>query len=100
MIGFLPEDKELHEQRLASRSSSSIDLDEGSSKQQVEQDSLNFQCQHVLQATFDEKDDPSFDLMLSKEEVADAGGELQATSFLIYPFSQCSLQHKKESFTT
>ena len=86
VIGFLPEDKELHEQKLASRSSSSIDLDEDTSKQQEEQDSLNFQCQHVLQAAFDEKDDLSLDLMPSKEEVADSGGVLQATSFLPYAF--------------
>ena len=36
VIGFLPADKELHEQKLASRSSSSIDLDEDTSKQQDE----------------------------------------------------------------
>ena len=97
VIGFLPEDKELHEQELASRSSSSIDLDEDTSKQQEEQDSLNFQCQHVLQAAFDEKDDLSFDLMPSKEEVADSGGALQATSFLPYAFQpeQPSAQERK-----
>ena len=88
VIGFLPADKELHEQKLASRSSSSTDIDEDTCKQQVEQDSLNFQCQHVLPATFDEKDDLSFDVMSSKEEVADSGGELQATSFLLYPCQQ------------
>ena len=81
VIGFQPVDKDLHEQELASRSSSSIDLDEDASKPQVEQDSLTFQRQQVLRAAFDEKDDPIFELMPSKEEVADSGGELQAHSF-------------------
>ena len=95
VISFLPADKELHEQSLASRSSSSVDLDEDTSKQQVEQDSLNFQCQYVLQEAFDDNDDLSFNLAPSKEEVADSGGELYTTSFLLYqpqqpnqPFTQ------------
>ena len=99
VIGFLPEDKELHEQELASRSSSSIDLDEDTSKQQVEQDSLTFQRQQVLRAAFDEKDDPVFDLMPSKEEVAASGGELQAHSFhphhLYQQTEQPSAQERK-----
>ena len=74
VIGFLPADKELHEQRLASGSSSSTDLDEDLSKQHAEQDSLNFQCQPVLQEAAEEDDDLSFDLVRSKEEVADTGG--------------------------
>ena len=57
VIGFLAADKELHEQELASRSSSSIDLDQNTSKQQVEQDSLTFPRQQVLRAAVDEKDD-------------------------------------------
>ena len=40
VLGFLPPDKELHEQMLASRSSSSNDLDEDPNSSQVEQDSL------------------------------------------------------------
>ena len=88
-IGFLPADKELHEQSLASRSSSSIDLDEDTSKQQVEQDSLTFQRQYVLSKAFADNDGLSFDLMTSQEEVADSGGELYTTScqklFLLYP---------------
>ena len=88
VIGFLPQDKELHEQRLASRSSSSTDLDEDMSKQQAEQDSLNFQCQHALQEASSDSDDLSFDLVPSQEEVADSGGELYTTSFLLYPFRQ------------
>ena len=99
VIGFLLADKELHEQELASRSSSSIDLDEDTSKQQVEQDSLTFQRQQVLRAAFDEKDDPIFDLMPSKEEVADSGGELQAHSFhphhLYQQTDQSSAQERK-----
>ena len=82
VIGFLPADKELQTQKSASRSSSSSpDLDEEPTKQQVEQDSLNFQCHPVLQETSDEDGDPSFDLVPGKEEVADTGGEPQATSF-------------------
>ena len=73
--GFLPAGKELHEQSLASRSSSSIDLDEDASKHQVEQDSLTFQCQHVLPAAFDDNDDLSFNLAPCKGEVADTGGD-------------------------
>ena len=67
VIGFLPADKELHEQMLASRSSSSTDLDEDPSKSQVEQDSLTCQCQHVLQAAVVEHDDLSFELRPGKE---------------------------------
>ena len=63
VIGFLPADKELHAQELASRSSSSIDLDEDTSKQQVEQDNLTFQRQHVLRTAFAEKNDPTPDLI-------------------------------------
>ena len=82
VIGFLPADKELQTQKSASRSSSSSpDLEEEPTKQQVEQDSLNLQCHPVLQETSDEDGDPSFDLVPGKEEVADTGGEPQATSF-------------------
>ena len=81
VIGFLPADKELQTQKSASRSSSSPDLEEEPSKQLVEQDSLNVQCHPVLQETSDEDGDPSFDLVPAKEEVADTGGEPQATSF-------------------
>ena len=82
VIGFLPADKELQTQKSASRSSSSSpDLDEEPTKQQVEQDSLNLQCHPVLQETSDEDGDPSFDLVPGKEEVADTGGEPHATSF-------------------
>ena len=95
-IGFLPADKELHEQELASRSSSSIVLDEDTSKPQVEQDSLIFQRQQVLQTAFDEKDDPIFDLTPSKEEVADLGGELQAHSFHPHHYQQTDQSSAQE----
>ena len=47
-------------------------------------------------------DDLSFDLVPSKEEVADSGGEPYTTSFLLYPFSQpnATFRHNRESFTT
>ena len=81
VTGFLPADKELYEQQLASRPSSSIGLDEDTSEQQVQQDSLNFQCQLVLQEAFDATADLPLDHVPSKEEVADSGGELQADRF-------------------
>ena len=90
--GFLPADKEFHEQELASRSSSSIDLDEDTSKHQVEQDSLTFERQQVLRTASDKKD-PIFYLMPSKEEV-----QLQRESFLAFILiisRQSNLQHKE-----
>ena len=72
--------------------SSSTDLDEDTGKQQVEQDSLTFQRQQGLQTAFDEKDEPIFDLMPSKEEVADSGGELQAHSFHPHHLYQTTAQ--------
>ena len=88
VIGFLPQDKELHAQRLGSRPSSSPDFDEDMSKPQAEQDSLNFHCQHALQEASSDSDDLRFDLVPSQEEVADSGGELYSTSFLLYPCQQ------------
>ena len=100
VIGFLPADKELHQQSLASRASSSVDLDEDTSKQQVEQDSLNFQCQHVLPEAFDDNNGLSFDLMPSREEVADSGESFTQLAFFSVLSSQINLSHKAESFTT
>ena len=109
MIGFLPQDKELHEQRLASRSSSSPDLDEDVSKPQAEQDNLNFQCQHALQETSSNSDDLSFNLVPRQKVVADSGGELYTTSFLLYTCQQPNQllntterasQHDPTTFTT
>ena len=94
VIGFLPEDKELHEQMLASRSSSSIDLDEDTSKQQAEQDSLNFQCQHVLQEAFDDHDDLSFELCLAKKRL-----QIQGESFKQLAFYPICLQQPKQPST-
>ena len=98
VIGFLPAGKELQTQKSASRSSSSSpDLDEEPTKQQVEQDSLNLQCHPVLQETSDEDGDPSFDLVPGKEEVADTGGEPHAS---FHPKYLRQSKHKKGSFTT
>ena len=85
VIGFLPADKDIHAQSLASRSSSSVDLDEDTSKHQVVQDSLSLERQCVLPKAFANNDGINFDLMSSQEEVADSGGELCTTSFLLYP---------------
>ena len=75
VIGFLPADKDLHEQMLASRSSSSIDLDEDTSEASEEED-----------------DDLSFDLVPGKGEVADTGGEPKVS---FYP--KCLQQSMKPS---
>ena len=95
--GFLLADKEFHEQELASRSSSSIDLDEDTSKHQVEQDSLTFQRQQLLRAASD-KMILSLISCLARKRL-----QLQGESFLAFiPIisRQSNLQHKKESFTT
>ena len=65
VIGFLPEDKETHEQETALRSSSSTDL--------VEDRSFS-ESLHV-------HDQSSLVCVLCREEVAVSGGELSATSF-------------------
>ena len=98
VIGFLPADKELHEQSLASSSSSSTDLDEYTSKHQRAQDSLAFQCQYVVPLALLEHEDLSFELSSGKEEVADTGGELRAQSFypkLSRPTKQSSAQERE-----
>ena len=74
VIGLLPADKELHEQMLASRSSSSFDLDEETSE------------------ASEEDDDLSFDLVPGKGEVADTGGEPKVS---FYP--KCLQQPKQPS---
>ena len=65
VIGFLPEDKETHEQETALRSSSNTDL--------VEDRSFS-ESLHV-------HDQSSFVCVFCHEEVAVSGGELSATSF-------------------
>ena len=87
VIGFLSADKELHAQSLASRSSSSVDLDEDTSMRQDAQASLTLERQYVVPKAFANNDGISFDLMSSQEEVAHSGGELYTTSFLLYPQS-------------
>ena len=64
-------------------------------KQQVEQDSLTFQRQQVLRAAFHEKNDPIFDLMPSKEEVAASGGELPSFHPNPQPTKQPSPHNRK-----
>ena len=100
VIGFLPADKELREQMLASRSSSSIDLDEDPSKSQVEQDSLTCQCQHVCANSL------SLNMMISALNLALARERLQikGESFECRAFTPrfqdrpSNPQHKNESF--
>ena len=84
VIGFLPEDKEIHEQETALRSSSSIDLVEDQKQEQDEQDSLNFQCHSVLHTSFSEHVKGSFVCVLCDEEVAVSGGELSDPSFHLF----------------
>ena len=83
VIGFLPADRDLHEQSLASNSSSSPDLDEDRSQHQRNTDSLDFPCQPVRPAALAAHDASSFELQSGMEVVADTGGELLAQSF--YP---------------
>ena len=80
VIGFLLADKELHEQSLASRSSS-IDLDQDISNHQRTQDSLTLQCQYVVPLALVEHKDLSSELSSGKEEVADTGGELRQSFY-------------------
>ena len=65
--------------RFASRSSPSLDLDEDTSKPQVAPDSLDFQCQSVLQENLDDRAAFSFDRTHDNGEVADSGGELKVS---------------------
>ena len=81
-VGFLPSDRKLENQKVAlSSSSSSSDLVEELAPQEASQDSLDLQCHPVLEEASEEDEEPSFDLVPGKEEVADAGGEPQSTSF-------------------
>ena len=101
IIGFLPADKELHEQGLASRCSSSTDLDEDISKHQREQDSFTLQCQYVVPIDMVEHDHPSFELSSGKGEVADTGESFEYRAFTpSFQDQQSNPQRKKESFTT
>ena len=99
-IGFLPADQELQTQKTASNSSSSPDLDEEPIEQPSEKDSLNLQCHPVLQETSDEDGDPSFDLVPGKEEVADTGGEPQASFQPCQEAKGRASQHKKQKAST
>ena len=82
VIGFLPADSELEDQKVAvSPSSPCPDLAEESTQQEASKNSLDLQCHPVLEEASEEEDEPSFDLVPGREEVADAGGEPQSTSF-------------------
>ena len=74
-IGVLPSDKELHEQSLASISSSSTDLDEDRSQSLREQDSVDLQCQDVLSAAWTAHDESSCDLYFGTTPLSPSGGE-------------------------
>ena len=74
-IGVLPSDKNLHEQNLASISSSSTDLDEDRTQSLREQDSVDRQCQDVLSAAWIVHDQSSFDLYFGTTALAASGGE-------------------------
>ena len=97
VIGFLPEDKEFHEQKVTSRSSLRFDLAEDTSQQLVQQDSLIFQCPQVLQPAWDAKRDPIFDLMPSKGEVAVSGGALCPSLQTKQPSTQERKLHKQKA---
>ena len=82
VIGFLPSDRKLENQKVAlSSSSSSPDLVEELAQPEASKDSWNLQCHPVLEEASEEESEPSFDLVPGREEVADAGGEPQSTSF-------------------
>ena len=75
-IGVLPSDKELHEQSLASISSSSTDLDEDRSQSLREQDSVDLQCQDVLSTAWTVHDESSFDLSCGTTTLVASGESL------------------------
>ena len=80
VIGFLPSDRKLENQKVAlSSSSSSSDLVEDLTEQEASQDSWNLHCHPVFEEASEDDSEPSFDLVPGREEVADAGGE--STSF-------------------
>ena len=77
VIGFLPEDKALHDEKVSFRCSSSFHLNADTGPQIDQPTSFTCLCQQDLQLACDAKSDPSFDLMPSKGEVAISGGELR-----------------------
>ena len=88
MIGLLSEDKEIHDQSVASRSSSSTDLDEDkrSQEEEAERDSLNFQCHSVSPKASHVHDQSSFACLICGEKAVVSGGELSHNSF--HPFHE------------
>ena len=90
VIGFLPSDRKLV---ALSSSSSSPDLVEEVAQQEASKDSWNLHCHPVLEEASEAESEPSFDLVPGREEIADAGGEPQSTSF--HP--KCLRQPKQPS---
>ena len=66
---------------MGSSSESSPDLVEELAPPEASKDSWNLHCHPVLEEASEEETESSFDLVPGREEVADAGGEPQSTSF-------------------
>ena len=105
-IGVLPSDKELHEQSLASTSSSSTDLDEDKSQSLREQDSVDLQCQDVLSEAWTVRDESSFDLSFGTTTLVASGGEplqsfySKASGQRKPTFEQTGVLHDKDPTTS
>ena len=74
MVGFLPSDKQLDNQKVAlSSSSSSTDLVEDLTEQEASsKDTWHSHCHPVFEEASEDDSEPSFDLVPGREEVADA----------------------------
>ena len=83
VVGFLPSDKQLDNEKLAlSSSSSSTDLVEDLTQQEASsKDTWYSHCHPVFEEASEDDSEPSFDLVPGRKEVADAGGEPQSESF-------------------
>ena len=83
VVGFLPSDKQLDNQKVAlSSSSSSTDLVEDLTEQEASsKDTWYSHCHPVFEEASEDDSEPSFDLVPGRQEVADAGGEPQSESF-------------------
>ena len=83
VVGFLPSDTQLDDEKLAlSSSSSSTDLVEDLIEQEASsKDTWYSHCHPVFEEASEDDSEPSFDLVPGRQEVADAGGEPQSESF-------------------
>ena len=100
VIGFLPADMKLENQKVAlSSSSSGSDLVEDLTEQEASKDGWNLQCHPVLEEASEEEAEPSFDLVPGREEVADAGGEPSAAKAIFQTITRAS-QHDSHSTST